>query len=500
MELTKILKGVRVKGRVKKIVIQKICYNSKECVMGSLFVAVKGTECDGHDFALNAYQRGARAFIAQRKLNLPDDAHEIIVSDSRRALSAAAANFYGNPSLEMKVYGVVGTNGKTTTTYILEAILREAAMNPGVIGTVNYRYADKVIRANNTTPESLDMQRMMRMMRSEDVKSVITEVSSHALHQGRVNGIYFDAGIFTNLTQDHLDYHKSMRNYFLAKRRFFNLSLMRSRMEKSVWAAINIDDKHGARLFDEFKESYKVIPFGMRRCEGVYLKDAAVTVDGAALTVHTPKGEMKIDTHLTGEFNIYNILGAIALCVGEGIPAGIIESGIRNLKQIPGRMQKINTASGCIFVDYAHTPDALERVIMSVRRLGVKRIITVFGCGGNRDRGKRRMMGDISARLSDISIVTSDNPRDEDPGEIIDEILQAFKEAGNEKNAKRCLRHVDREDAIKEAVRLMQAGDAVIVAGKGHEDYQIIRGERLPFDDMRVVKKYLKKYRIKEVR
>jgi UDP-N-acetylmuramyl-tripeptide synthetase len=400
--------------------------------------------------------------------------------------------------MEMKVYGVVGTNGKTTTTYILESILNKAGLNSGVIGTINYRYAGLVMPAKNTTPESLDMQRMMRQMRKKDVKSAVIEVSSHALHQGRTDGIYFDAGIFTNLTQDHLDYHLNMRNYFFSKRRFFSRCLISSGKKKNVFAAINIDDGYGMKLFREFKDTYKIIPFSMKKCAGVYLKEAKTSIGGLGLSIHTPSGVLKIKTCLTGEFNIYNILGAAALCAGEGIPLRIIKRGIEEISNIPGRMQKINTESGCVFVDYAHTPDALMRVIESVRRLGVKRIITVFGCGGDRDRKKRKAMGSISAKLSDISIVTSDNPRSEEPVSIINEILQAFKKSDIKKLAKDAiagkgyLYYVDRKKAIKKAVQLMKDGDAVIIAGKGHEDYQIIKDKRLPFDDLKVVEKYLK--------
>jgi UDP-N-acetylmuramoyl-L-alanyl-D-glutamate--2,6-diaminopimelate ligase len=398
----------------------------------------------------------------------------------------------------MKVYGVVGTNGKTTTTYIIESILNKAGMNAGVIGTINYRFAGSVIPAKNTTPESLDLQRMMRQMSEKDVKSAVIEVSSHALHQGRTDGIYFDAGIFTNLTQDHLDYHLNMRNYFLSKRRFFSRCLKSSAKKKNVFAAINIDDEYGKKLFKEFKDIHKTIPYSMKKCAGVYLIKAKTDVAGLRLVIHTPSGELKLKTSLTGEFNIYNILGAVALCAGEGISLNTIKRGVEDIKNIPGRMQKINTESGCVFVDYAHTPDALLRVIRSVRGLGVKRVITVFGCGGDRDRTKRKQMGGISAKLSDISIVTSDNPRSEEPVGIINEILEAFLQSKVKKltkdasASKSYLYFVDRKKAIKKAIQLMQKGDAVIIAGKGHEDYQIIKDKTLPFDDLKVVEKYLR--------
>lgn len=496
MRLRDILKGLRIKAGLTDMEIKKISYSSNECTKDSLFFAIQGNVRDGHDYASNAYENGARAFIAQKRLSVPKNARIIIVKDSRRALSVAAANFYNDPSLKMKVYGVVGTNGKTTTTYLLESILNEAGLNAGVIGTINYRFADSVIPAKNTTPESLDLQRMMRRMREREIKSVVLEVSSHALHQGRADGIYFDAGIFTNLTQDHLDYHMTMRNYFLSKRRFFGRCLKSSAKEKKVFAAVNIDDEYGKKLFDEFKSIYRIIPYSMKKCAGVYLKEAKTDVAGLRLAIHTQPGELKLKTSLTGEFNIYNILGAAALCIGEGISLSSIKKGIEGINNIPGRMQKINTDLGCVFVDYAHTPDALERVIKSVRGLGVKRIITVFGCGGDRDKTKRKQMGSISAKLSDISIVTSDNPRSEDPVSIINEILKAFersKDLTKDKSAKKgYLYFIDRKKAIQKAVQLMQKDDAVIIAGKGHEDYQIIKDRILPFDDMKIVEKYLK--------
>ena len=252
------------------------------------------------------------------------------------------------------------------------------------------------------------------------------------------------------------------------------------------------------KLFNEFKDIHKIIPYSMKKCAGVYLKEVKTDVAGLRLSIHTPSGGLKLKTRLTGEFNIYNILGAVALCVGEGISLNTIKRGIEDIKNIPGRMQKINTGSGCVFVDYAHTPDALLRVIRSVRRLGVKRVITVFGCGGDRDRKKRKQMGSISAKLSDISIITSDNPRSEEPISIINEILKAFEQSEIKKLAKDAsaskgyLYFVDRKKAIKKAIRLMQKGDAVIIAGKGHEDYQIIKDKILPFDDLKVVEKYLR--------
>ncbi len=504
MDLRDILKGTRLKSNVTRLGITKICYNSRECGAGSLFIALQGHAHDGHDFALDAYKRGARAFVSQRALGLPDDAHVIIVPDSRRVLRIAAAKFYANPSLELKVYAVVGTNGKTTTSYILESILEAAGLTPGVIGTINYRYADKEIAAVNTTPEALDLQMLMRRMKDEDVKSVVMEVSSHALHQGRVDGVLFDAGIFTNLTQDHLDYHMNMRNYYLSKRRIFSKALKASARKKSVWAAVNIDDKYGKELFNEFSTDFNIIPFGMGQCDGVYIKSAKNSVDGLKLAIDTPGGALSIDSRLTGEFNIYNILGAVALSVGEGIPLDTIKRGVEKLRDIPGRMQKISSDSGTIFVDYAHTPDALLRVIESVREItGVSRVITIFGCGGDRDKGKRAKMGEIAARLSDISIITSDNPRSEEPIDIINEILVPFKKSGMDRldgstgAEKGYLAHVDRKTAIATAVSMMRSGDVVIVAGKGHEDYQIIKGEVIHFNDVEVIRECLAQNDIK---
>jgi UDP-N-acetylmuramoyl-L-alanyl-D-glutamate--2,6-diaminopimelate ligase len=506
MRLKDTLKGIRPRAKVTEMEVRKISYSSKDCTKGSLFVALKGASKDGHEFAGDAYKRGARAFIAERSLSLPKDAAVIEVSDTRRALSKAAANFYSDPSLEMKVFSVVGTNGKTTTSYILESILKRAGLAPGVIGTINYRYSDKVIPAVNTTPESLDLQRMMREMRDDDVKSAVVEVSSHALHQGRVKGVYFDGGIFTNLTQDHLDYHLNMRNYFLSKRSFFSRVLLDSAKRKDVFAAINVDDKYGKKLFTEFKKDFCLIPFSLKKVKGVYLINKNAGLDGLKLTIMTPAGELEINTRLTGEFNVYNILGAVALSYGAGIALNTIKSGVEDLKNVPGRMQKINTDSGCIFVDYAHTPDALYRVIKSVRGLDVKRVITLFGCGGDRDRTKRAKMGKIANELSDISIVTSDNPRSEEPSEIIEEILKPFDERekislSDAKGAARgYLSIIEREKAIKGAVGIMKKGDAVIIAGKGHEDYQIIKGKRFPFDDVKIVEKYLTKKGMKIIR
>jgi len=505
MELSKILRGIKLRAKIKEMEIKKIAYSSNDCDAASLFVAIKGNRRDGHDFANKAYEKGARAFIAQKKLNVPKSAQVITVSDSRRALSIASANFYGHPSRNMKVFGVIGTNGKTTTTFLLESILESAGFNSGVIGTINYRYAGKVLPATNTTPESLDIQKMMNDMQGVGVNALVMEASSHALHQGRTGKIYFDGGIFTNLTQDHLDYHLSMRNYFLSKRRFFSRSLKESSRHKNIVAAINVDDKYGQLLFDEFKDTYKLIPFSLKKCGGVYPTDVKSSVNGINLLIHTPSGDLKINTLLTGEFNIYNILGAVALSMGHGIDLDVIKSGVERVKNIPGRMHKINTKAGTIFIDYAHTPDALYRVIKAVRELepDVKRVITLFGCGGERDKKKRKIMGEIARDMSDISIITSDNPRSEEPIDIINDVLKPFhnsgiKEIDGSSSAKKgYLCYVDREVAIEKAISIMKSGDAVILAGKGHENYQVVKDKNLPFNDVKVAEKYLTKKGLK---
>lgn len=478
-ELLKALKSYEIQGSEDTEVFD-IQYDSRAVGKGSLFVAIRGEKTDGNLFAMQAVEKGAVALVTDRSKESGVRSQEyaatiIYVPNAREALARISAAFYGEPATKLKLVGITGTNGKTTTSFLVESILREAGLNPGVIGTINYRYAGKVLSAPNTTPESLDLQRLLREMVDSGVKSVVMEVSSHALDQERVGGCIFDVGVFTNLTQDHLDYHLTMDKYFEAKARLFTDFIDEGRV-----AVINMDDPKGEELSK--RAVGRVIGYGVKgkgrgrgRETNMYPKDIKLGVEGIEGTLATPSGDIRIKSSLVGEFNLYNILAAIGAGVGLALPVEAIEKGISDLKNVPGRLERVDAGQPfTILVDYAHTPDALERVLSTIRGLTDKRIIMVFGCGGDRDKGKRPIMGKIAAEYSDVVIVTSDNPRTEEPMRIIEDI-----KAGT--TGVRVI--PDRREAIREAIREANEGDVVLLAGKGHEDYQIIGKEKIHFDD-----------------
>ncbi len=450
---------------------------------GALFAAIPGERADGHGFIAQAVENGAACVMAERPARV--SVTQVVVPDARAALSRVASVFYGEPSRKLVIAGVTGTNGKTTTTYLIESILREAGFNPGVIGTVNYRYGGKTFQASHTTPDAPRLHKMLREMLDAGVTHCVMEVSSHSLAQKRVNDCSFDVGVFTNLTHEHLDYHRTMEEYYRCKSALFRL--LRDSGGSSV---VNVDDPWGRRLKDEFpsaaayglKEGASITPLGFSFGEG-----------STEATVRTPAGDVHVSSGLVGEYNLQNILAAIGAGCALGAGPGAIGRGISALARVPGRLEKIEVdgrAKGRFraYVDYAHTGDALERAISALRRISKGRVITVFGCGGNRDRLKRPVMGSVSARLSDITIVTSDNPRDEDPLEIINDIESGMggveKRGPGETLGERCYAVIpERGEAIRKAVETARAGDTILIAGKGHEDYQIIKGQKTHFDD-----------------
>jgi len=486
-ELLKNLKSYKIKGS-EEAEIFDIQYDSRNVGNGSVFVAIKGEKTDGNRFVPNVISMGAAAVVTDSPspylLSLMERGGLrvaiIQVPNAREALARTSAAFYGGPASKLKLVGITGTNGKTTTSFLVESVLREAGLNPGVIGTINYRYAGKVLPAPNTTPESLDLQRLLRDMVDSGVKAVVMEVSSHALSQDRVSGLTFDAGVFTNLTQDHLDYHGTMEAYFDAKARLFT-----DFIEEGKAAVINMDDSKGEELSK--RAAGRVIGYSGMGKGGVniYPEDVTLGVDGIRGTFATPSGKVKIKSSLIGEFNLYNILAAVGAGVGLGLSVEVIERGITALKSVPGRLEIVDAGQPfTILVDYAHTPDALERVLSTIRDLTGKRIITVFGCGGDRDSGKRPIMGRIAAEYSNVVIVTSDNPRTEDPLKIIEDIT-----GGIRKEAMSIEVIPGRREAIGKAISLAEKGDVVLLAGKGHEDYQIIGEEKIHFDDREEARK-----------
>ncbi|MCX5820969.1 MAG: UDP-N-acetylmuramoyl-L-alanyl-D-glutamate--2,6-diaminopimelate ligase [Deltaproteobacteria bacterium] len=482
--------------------VRSVRYNSRLCEKDDLFVAIPGIRTDGHQFIGDALARGARFIIHERDFVPPAGITAIRVRNSRQVLGRLGDNFFGHPSASLCLIAVVGTNGKTTITYLLEAILRAAGHSVGVLGTVDYRYGERRFPAPNTTPESFEMQRILREMADHGITHVVSEVSSHAIDLHRVDDCAFDLGIFTNLTQDHLDYHKTMENYFQAKRRFFSEILPGGGKNCPRRMVLNADDPWGQRIIREVAGGR--LTYGLDNPCDVTAAPFRLSLGGIEANICLEAIQFDIASPLMGKFNLYNILAAVAAASAIAIPPEAIRKGIAGLAQVPGRLEKVSAAGQpAVFVDYAHTDDALRRVLqnLSAFRTGqTERIITVFGCGGDRDRGKRPLMGEAATALSDLTIVTSDNPRTEDPLDIIREIetdIPAPKfvdiaEFERHPGQRGYLVLPDRREAIAAAIGLAGTADIVLIAGKGHEDYQIVGSRRFPFDDRVIAREALR--------
>ncbi len=484
-----LLKLIRGDDRVEFTSVE---YDSRKVCKGSLFVAVEGYETDGHSFIRKAVDAGAAALIISE--NRVDEFHEsdypeiVLMSaeSTRKALSRVSSLYYGNPSSEMTVIGITGTNGKTSITYMIESVLKHAGRVPGVIGTINYRWKDTLRRADNTTPESKDLQEVLAEMRDDNVEVAVMEVSSHGLFLNRADDIEFDAAVFTNLTRDHLDFHSDFEDYFNAKMILFQL-LEKSSKKKRV-AVINIDDEYGRRIAEaskEFSFSTRTLGFNEKADFRPDPESVVNRITGLSYILESPEKGLEVNLSLSGKFHIYNSLTAAAVLSSTGYSFPAIQEGLRELKTVPGRFDVLDSGSGFyVIVDYAHTSDALLKLLTSVNELKPRRLITVFGCGGDRDRTKRPEMGRIAVENSDMVIVTSDNPRTEKPESIIEDITVGLREG-----AYRVV--VERETAIREAVSMAGNGDIVVIAGKGHEDYQIIGKTKIHFDDRELAAKYL---------
>lgn len=462
--------------------ITDVSYDSRAIGPGTLFVALKGHAQDGHHFIGDAISKGALAVVSEsspRPCAFPNKNRVamIQVPDSREALSRLAVRFFDSPFKQMNLIGITGTNGKTTTSYLLESILVAAGRKPGVIGTINYRFSGHIREAPVTTPESLDLMQILREMADSAVSDVVMEVSSHSLDQGRVRGCPFRVAILTNISRDHLDYHGSMEAYFEAKALLFK-SLTQQGAGDPAKAVINADDPRGKELIK--LTDAQVMTYGMGKECDVRAEEVNVSRAGLTAKLITPKGEAKIGSALIGEFDIHNIMAAAAGALSMGIDLKSICSGLRLPKGVPGRLEQVkNKRALALVVDYAHTPDALLKALGAVRLLTEGRVLTVFGCGGDRDKGKRRAMGRVAGLQSDMVFITSDNPRTEDPGAIAAQIEEGVIESG----LKDYILDLDRENAIQRAVKMAHNGDLVLIAGKGHETYQIIGKEKKAFDD-----------------
>lgn len=463
--------------------ITDLAYHTSQVKPGSCFVAIRGLQTDGHQWVGEAVAKGATAVMVERDVSVPSRVSKIIVEDTRDCLARLSSILFGEPTKNLRLVGVTGTNGKTTTAFILESIWQAAHLKSGLLSTVTYRYAGKEFEAVRTTPESYDLQKMFKQMVAKGVTDCVMEVTSHAVDLKRIVGCHFDGGIFTNLSQDHLDYHQTMEKYFAAKAKFFRERLVVSE-KRSLWAVLNWDDSYGRTLAGGLPA--KIWRYSIKDKTDVYLKSLRTNWQGLRLEVVSSQGNFTLSSPLIGLFNASNILAAVSAGLAMEIPIDQISLGVASFSAVPGRLQKIPNQKGFeVFVDFAHTPAALENVLQTLRQLNPKRLITVFGCGGNRDRTKRPLMAAAVERFSDVMIVTSDNPRNEKPEEIIDEVVKGFKRPEN------IFKIVDRKEAIAKVFEMAQPGDCILIAGKGHENYQEIQGVKKPFDDVNVAEEIL---------
>jgi UDP-N-acetylmuramoyl-L-alanyl-D-glutamate--2,6-diaminopimelate ligase len=471
MRLHEVMTGIP--ADVPDVEISGLAYDNRAVGDGTLFFCVPGFTRDGHDFAADAIERGAAALVVERRLGL--GVPEVLVPDVRAAMAPAAARFYGDPTAQLQVAGITGTNGKTTTAFLIRALLEADGRATGLLGTVTSVIGGIEHPVQRTTPEAIDLQRTFREMLDLGDAACAMEVSSHALELKRADAIHFAVAVFTNLTQDHLDFHPTMEDYFLAKRRLFTELAPRH-------AVINVDDAYGARLAGELPDA---TTFALEQEATYHAHNVQTGLHGSRFTVSGPDGEIELSSPLRGRFNIYNLLGAFAAAGMLGIRASTAAEAVQSAGLVPGRFQPVDEGQEfAVLVDYAHTPDSLENVLRAARELTSGRLHVVFGCGGDRDRGKRPIMGQIARSLADHVIVTSDNPRSEDPEAIIDEILAG---AGPD------VEHlVDRREAIEQAIAGARAGDVVVIAGKGHEQGQEFEaGRKIPFDDATVARQAL---------
>ncbi len=498
MTLSKLLAGVQVTkmfqtmyGRMvvtHDVAVHRIQYDSRAVVINDCFVAIRGASSDGHRFIQDAVNRGAKVVVMQDDAAMDDSFFmhagvvKVVVSDSRKALAQMAGNYFDHPSKKLTMIGVTGTNGKTTTTNLIYNILLAAGEEPGLVGTIEYRIGSEVRSAVHTTPESLELNEMLAMMVERGCTSVSMEVSSHALHQSRVFGMEFDIAAFTNLTQDHLDYHGTMEEYFKAKKILFDT------LKSNASAIINIEDPWGEKIVD--KTLAKKISYGTSSGD-VHASNLQLSMEGTSFSVHYGDQIQRVQSHLVGRFNVYNLLASFSVGIALDISPEIIQAGISQVTNVHGRFERISSPIGwTAIIDYAHTPDALEKCLQTIHEVLPSprkgKIIAVFGAGGDRDRTKRPLMGHIAQSLSDVTIVTSDNPRTEDPDRIIDEIIGGIEDPSG------VIRESDRRKAIELALRQAKKHDVVLIAGKGHEDYQVLGTEKIHFSDREVVDDFIR--------
>ncbi len=466
--------------------VSGIALDSREVESGDLFVALQGQKLDGEKFIQDALSKGAVGVLSEKELPKFRE-NALVVPELRKHLGELASRVYGQPSLALTAIGITGTNGKTTVTYLLESILKRAGHRPGVVGTVNYRWGNRQESALHTTPEAPRLQKTLRKMVDDQVSHAMVECSSHALSYDRISSLHLDVAVFTNLTQDHLDFHGSLEAYAEAKRKLFDDVLMKSQKERKR-AVINVDDPVGCAWAEDLP--FSVLTYSLENPKAsIFAEKTEVSVHGISAKVHTPQGDFHLRSSLIGEHNLSNLLGAIAVAVGLEIPTEIIAEALNQRIEIPGRLEAVSENAN-VFVDYAHTEDALRNVLNTLKPLTKDRLIVVFGCGGDRDKGKRPKMMRAAWEQADVVIVTSDNPRTEDPQGILDDILS--EKVGEVEDSKLLRRVLSREEAIGKAIRMASENDVVLIAGKGHETYQEVNGIRYDFDDREVARRFLK--------
>jgi len=479
MLLKELLKGVgnfSIEGDADKP-IDAIYYDSRKVTPGSLFFCIEGFRFDGHDFAAQAVSKGAHAVVLRKDVPLPQHVTKVFVDDTRLAMALISRTFYGHPAQNIPIIGVTGTNGKTTVTYLIKSILEETGKKVGLIGTIANMIGPKMLPAERTTPESMDLQRLFKDMQDEGVDAIVMEVSSHSLSLKRVAGVEFEVGVFTNLTQDHLDFHRTLEEYRQAKAKLFS---------QSRQAAINIDDETG-RMFAKAVRG-RLWTYGISRDAQVFARDMEITSRGVSFQLFLPNESTTVSLNIPGLFSVYNALAAATACHALNVPIGCIKAGLEKVRGVPGRFELLDTGTEySVIIDYAHTPDGLKNVLKTARDFTKGRVITVFGCGGDRDPLKRPIMGEVAGRYSDFCVITSDNPRNEEPMAIIQQIIP-----GIEKTTCPYVVIEDRREAIAYALKHGRAGDVIILAGMGHETYQILKNNRvIPFDEREVVAELL---------
>lgn len=459
--------------------------DSRRVSQGDLFICLRGFTVDGHDFASQAVEQGAVALVVEERLDI--NVPQVVVPDTRRAMAILSTHFFGNPTEKLNLIGVTGTNGKTTTTHLIHHILTEWGRKAGLIGTISMRIGERTVEMKNTTPEALDLQRYFYEMWEAGAEYATMEVSSHALDLGRVRGCQFRTAVFTNLTQDHLDYHETMDNYREAKSLLFSQLGNGYSTHKPVFAVLNADDE--ASAYFAKRTAAQVITYGIDSPADVRAKNIVIDGQGTSFEVETFRGNIRLTLQLVGKFSVYNALATLTTCLLEGVPLDVIKQSLESVTGVNGRFERVDEGQDfTVLVDYAHTPDSLENVLQTVKEFAEARVFCVVGCGGDRDRTKRPIMAQIAAKYSDVAVLTSDNPRTEDPERILNDMVEGLTDV----DPHRFTAILDRREAINFAIKEAGTKDVVLIAGKGHETYQEINGKRYDFDDREVAREALK--------